>query len=444
MRSTIITIVGRPNVGKSTLFNRIVGKRTSIVEEYPGITRDRLYSTFKYLDEHFTIIDTGGIEFKAKDEMKRKVQEQTDFAISEADIIFFVVSGVDGVMPFDEEIADKLHKIRIPVFLVVNKIDNEERKQLIHEFHKLGFKYIFGTSAIHNLNIESLLEETMECVKQLRNSKRDVSLFKYPEDSIKFSIVGQPNVGKSSLVNSLIGEERSIVNETPGTTRDTVDTTIRYYGKEIILIDTAGIRKKSKISDKVERYSVIRSLKAIDRSDISILLIDANKGITLGDVKIASYIYDAGKGVVIAFNKWDTIAKDSKTYLQFKDQVSEKLHFLNNPPVEFISAIDKQRIHKILETGLNIFACFDYQIKTSKLNKILENAQKEKPGPRNKSQAFKIYYGTQIKRKPPTFSLFVNNPELCKANYKRFLEKFIIKKLGICGVPVKLVLKSRR
>ncbi|HDS09988.1 MAG TPA: ribosome biogenesis GTPase Der, partial [Firmicutes bacterium] len=420
MRTTVITIVGRPNVGKSTLFNRIIGDHTAIVEEYPGITRDRLYSTFEYNDEHFTLIDTGGIESKAKDEIKKKVQEQTNFAISEADLVYFVVDASDGLMPFDEEIADKLHKIQAPVYLIINKVDNEGRKAKVYEFHKLGFKFLFPVSAIHNLNITTLLEKSVECSRDLRTREKKLSFADYPEDMLKICIVGRPNVGKSSFVNSIIGEERSIVNDQPGTTRDAIDSKIKFYGKEMVLIDTAGIRKKSKVSEKVERYSVIRSLKAIDRSDIVILLIDSIKEINLGDVKIASYITQAGKGCVIAFNKWDLIEKDDKTYLKFKNQVEEKLYFLNNPPVEFISATDKTRIFKVIESALSVFDCYNIEIKTSKLNKIIENLQEETPGPRDGSVVFKIYYGTQSGRKPPTFQLFVNNPDICKPNYKRY------------------------
>ncbi|MCK4667629.1 ribosome biogenesis GTPase Der [Candidatus Dependentiae bacterium] len=444
MRSTVVTIVGRPNVGKSALFNRIVGKRTAIVEEYSGITRDRLYSTFEYEEEHFTIVDTGGIEGTGKNELKRKVQEQTNFAISEADIIFFVVDGNDGVMPFDEEIANKLHKIQAPVFLIINKIDNEKRKSFIYEFHKLGFKFQFHISAIHNLNMSTLLEKTVETARDLRTRETKVNFCDYPEDIVKLCIVGCPNVGKSSLVNSLIGEERSIVNDSPGTTRDAIDSTLKYYGMDIVLIDTAGLRKKSKISEKIERYSVIRTLKAIDRSDIVIFMIDSNKGVTIGDTKIASYIYEAGRGVVVVFNKWDQIEKDDKTYLKFQEQVDSKLYFLNNPPVEFISALDQTRIHKILESAMKVYDCYRIEIQTSKLNKIIEKAQADTPGERKGSQVFKIFYGTQTGRKPPIVKLFVNNPDICKPNYKRYLTKRIIKEVGLFGVPLKIYLKSRR
>jgi GTPase len=437
MSKPIVAIVGRPNVGKSTLFNRIANKRVSIVEDIPGVTRDRIYMDAEWLNHEFTMIDTGGIELVNADKIYTSMRQQAQLAMDEADVILFVVDGKTGLTSSDEEVAGLLRNARKPVLLAVNKVDKPKDNTDIYEFYNLGLGEPIPISAANLFNLGDLLDKVVEALPKDNAVEEEA-------DVIKVAIIGRPNVGKSSLVNSLLGEERVIVSDIPGTTRDAIDTYYRKDDLRLILIDTAGMRRKAKIDLPVERYSVIRSLRAVDRADVVLMLIDALDGVTEQDKKIAGYAHEAGKAVVIVVNKWDLMEKDSKTTLRYTEAIRSELAFMQYAPVAFISALTKQRVPRVVE--LVKFAAEQHamRIATSVLNQVVEDAVAINPPPSDRGQRLKIYFATQASVKPPTFVFFVNNSETMHFSYLRYLENKLREAFGFEGTPLKLVVRGRK
>ena len=438
MRKPLVAVVGRPNVGKSTLFNSIAKKKISIVEDFPGVTRDRIYVDAEWLDTEFTMIDTGGIEFETTaDNILTSMRNQAQLAIQEADAILFVVDGRAGITTGDEEVAHLLRGCGKPVILAVNKIDSMKNEHDIYEFYNLGLGDPLGISAVNLLGMGDLLDEV---VKQL---PKDLDAEKN-DDEIRVAVIGRPNVGKSSIVNALLGEERVIVSDVAGTTRDAIDTRFVREDISFVLIDTAGMRRKAKIDQPVERYSVIRSLRAIDRADIVLMVIDGVDGVTEQDKKIVGYAHDAGKGTIIVVNKWDLVEKDSKTSLRYTETIRAELAFMQYAPVLYMSALTKQRVQRLPELVKFVADQHAMRISTSVLNQVMEDAQIVNPPPTSGSKRLKIYYTTQADVKPPTFIFFVNDPELMHFSYLRFLENKLREAFGFEGTPLKLITRGRK
>lgn len=434
----IVAIVGRPNVGKSTLFNRIAKKRVSIVDDMPGVTRDRLYWDAEWLNHEFTMIDTGGIEIDESDQILTQIRYQANLAIQEADVILYVADGKTGITTADEEIASILRHAKKPVILAVNKMDSMKDAQDVYEFYNLGLGEPFPISAANLLNLGDLLDEVVK-------SFPEPSIDEEEEDHIKIAFIGRPNVGKSSMVNAMLGEERVIVSNIPGTTRDAIDTHFIKDGITYVLIDTAGMRRKAKIEfESVERYSVVRSLRAIDRADVVLIVIDAVDGVTEQDKKIAGYAHEAGRASVIVVNKWDLIEKDSKTSLRFTETIRSELGFLQYAPIAFVSALTKQRLNRLTE--LVKFAADQHamRVATSVLNQVIEDAVAINPPPSVNGKRLKIFYATQAGVKPPTFVFFVNEPEAMHFSYVRFLENRLRESFGFEGTPLKLVVRGKK
>lgn len=437
MNKPIVAIVGRPNVGKSTLFNRIGKKRVSIVEDMPGVTRDRIYMDGEWLGREFTMVDTGGIEFETTDKILTLMRHQAKLAIEEADVIVFVVDAKTGLTTADQEVAAILRSTRKPVILAVNKVDSMKNEHDIYEFYNLGLGDPIGISAANLLNIGDLLDRVIECLA-------DYTPVEDHDDLIKVAVIGRPNVGKSSLVNSLIGEERVIVSDVPGTTRDAIDTHFTKDNTNFLLIDTAGMRRKAKIDMPVERYSVIRSLRAIDRADVVLMVINAEEGVTEQDKKIVGYAHEAGKATIIVVNKWDLIEKDSKTALRFTDMIRNEMAFIQYAPVLFTSALTKQRVNRITDLVKYVADQHSMRVQTSVLNQVIEDATAINPPPSSHGKRLKIYFATQPDVKPPTFILFVNDPEIMHFSYLRYLENKLRESFGLEGTPIKLVVRGRK
>lgn len=432
----IVAVVGRPNVGKSTLFNRLTGKRIAIVEDKPGVTRDRIYSEAEWLDHKFIIIYTGGIEPKSEDTILSQMRNQAQVAIETADVIVFVVDAKEGITSSDEDVADMLRRTKKPVILAVNKADNMSRMSDAYEFYNLGIGEPMSISSTLGLGIGDLLDRVV--------SYFDKNIEADDEDEItKVAIIGKPNVGKSSLVNRLLNEERVIVSDIPGTTRDAIDTPLEVNGEKYVLIDTAGIRRKSKVNEEVERYSVIRSLAAIERSDVCLVMVDATEGVTDQDSKIAGYAHEAGKGIAIVVNKWDAIEKDDKTMNAFKNKISADLSFLSYAPSIFISAKTGQRVDKLIELIKYVANQNAMRISTGVLNDIIADAVTMNQPPMGKGRRLKIFYATQVSTKPPTFVFFVNDTEIVHFSYERYLENQIRARFGLEGTPVRFIYRSR-
>ncbi|MDK2822536.1 MAG: GTPase [Clostridia bacterium] len=432
----IVAIVGRPNVGKSTLFNRLTGGRTAIIEDTPGVTRDRLYKDAEWKGRYFTVIDTGGIETGKEDAFLDKIKNQAQIAIEEADVILFVVDGKIGITVDDQEVAQMLRKTKKDVLLVVNKIEEYHDPTIFFDFYQLGLGEPNPISAIHGMNTGDLLDKVVELFPENLQEP-------YDPDTIKIAVVGRPNVGKSSLVNVILGQERVIVSDIPGTTRDAIDTPFSRNNQEYVIIDTAGMRRRSKISDPTERYSVIRSLRAIDRSDVVIMVLNAIDGVTEQDKKIVGYAHEQGKACVLVINKWDLIEKDDKTLHRFEKTVRNELLFLQYAPIIFVSALTKQRIPKILELVDFVAQQHSYRVSTSILNQIINEAVQLNPPPSEKGKRLKILYATQTGVKPPTFIIFVNEPEILHFSYERYLENKIRENFGFEGTPIRFIIKKR-
>lgn len=435
MSKPTVAIVGRPNVGKSTIFNRIVGERVSIVEDIPGVTRDRIYSSADWLTHEFNIIDTGGIDLRDEPFLEQ-IRQQAEIAMDEADVIIFLVNGRDGVTVQDEQVAKILFRAKKPVILAVNKIDNPDMKPMIYDFYTLGMGEPYPISGSHGLGLGDLLDEVAKNFPEEDDGE-------YPDDVIKFSLIGRPNVGKSSLVNSFLGEERVIVSEVAGTTRDAVDTQYEYEGQPYVIIDTAGMRKKGKVYESTEKYSVLRALRAIERSDVVLVILNAEEGIQEQDKKIAGYAHEAGKAVIIVVNKWDAIEKDEKTMNVFTRKIREHFLFLDYAPIMFVSAISGKRVHTILETINKVNENHSRRIQSSILNEVIADAVAMNPAPSDKGQRLRLYYVTQVAIQPPTFVVFVNEPELMHFSYERFLQNRIRESFDFEGTPLRLITRAR-
>lgn len=435
MSKPVVAIVGRPNVGKSTIFNRVVGERVSIVEDIPGVTRDRIYSSADWLTHEFNIIDTGGIDL-SDEPFLEQIRQQAEIAMDEADVIIFLVNGRDGVTTQDEQVAKILYRTKKPVILAVNKIDNPDMRHMIFDFYQLGMGEPYPISGSHGLGIGDLLDEVA------KNFPKD-DQEEYPDDVIKFSLIGRPNVGKSSLVNSFLGEERVIVSEIAGTTRDAIDTQYEYDGQPYVIIDTAGMRKKGKVYESTEKYSVLRALRAIERSDVVLVVLNAEEGIQEQDKKIAGYAHEAGKGVIIIVNKWDAVEKDEKTMNVMTRKIREHFLFLDYAPILFVSAISGKRVHNILEIVNRVNDNHARRIQSSILNEVIEDAVAMNPAPSDKGRRLRLYYVTQVAIKPPTFVVFVNEPELMHFSYERFLQNRIRESFDFEGTPLRLITRAR-
>ena len=436
MRNSVVAIVGRPNVGKSTIFNRLVGERISIVEDIPGVTRDRIYAKCEWLTKEFNIIDTGGIEI-GDEPLLVQMKQQAEIAIDEADVIIFLVNGKEGITAADEEVAKLLFKSNKPIVLGVNKIDNPEMRQNIYEYYSLGFGEPFPISGSHGLGLGDLLDEVIRHFPETENEP-------ILDDTIYFSLIGRPNVGKSSLVNALLNEDRVIVSEIEGTTRDAIDTHLHKENQDFVIIDTAGMRKRGKVYETTEKYSVLRALRAIERSDVVLVLIDADTGIREQDKKIAGYAHDAGRAIVIVVNKWDTVESNEKAMKEFEDNIRAHFQFLDYAPIVFLSAKTKKRLHTLIPAIKLASDNHAKRVPTNVLNDVIMDALAVNPAPTIKGKRLKILYTTQVAVKPPSFVVFVNDPELMHFSYERFLENKIRDAFGFVGTPIKLFSRKRQ
>lgn len=436
MDRPVVCIVGRPNVGKSTLFNKIVGKRIAITEDTPGVTRDRIYSEAEWLNRHFTIIDTGGLEPDSEEIIPMNIRRQAEIAIDTADVIIFVVDGEEGITSTDREIANILRKSNKEVILACNKLDSKETRENLFEFYELGIGNPIPISAEQGMGIGDLLDEVIKHFPENKDTEED-------EDLIRIAIVGKPNVGKSSLINRIIGEERVIVTDIPGTTRDAIDTYFTYGENRYVFIDTAGLRRKRSIYEDVERYSVVRTLNAVDRSDLCILVIDGTSGITEQDTKIAGYAHNNGKGMIIAVNKWDIVEKDQNTYRRIEKDIREKLAFVSYAPIVFISARTGRNLDKLFQLIETVSNNNNMRISTGVLNDIINEAVLMNQPPSDKGVKLKIFYGTQVGVKPPKFLIFINKKKLMHFSYQRYLENQIRQYFGFEGVPIAFEFKER-
>lgn len=438
MAKPIVAIVGRANVGKSTLFNRIVGGRTAIVEDVPGVTRDRVYKDTDWNGVAFTLVDTGGLEVRDREDiLGNRVREQAQIAMEESDVIVFLVDGRTGITTEDELLAKTLLRSSKPIILAVNKIDNLKQADLAIDFYSLGLGDPLPVSAEHGMNVGDLLDAVAEHLKDIPQEQETEI------DAIKVAIVGRPNVGKSSLVNRLLGQERIIVSDIPGTTRDSIDTLVEREGNSYLLIDTAGIRRRSKLADATEKYSVDRSLRAIERCDVALLVLDASEEISEQDRRIAGYVHEAGKAVAIVVNKWDLVEKDEKTMDAFDKVVRENFSFMTYAPTLYISALTNQRVSKILEMVDFVMEQASLRVSTRRLNELFQESIIKHPPPAFKGRRLKAYYITQVKVQPPTFLIFVNEPKLVHFTYRRFLENRIREEFGFQGTPIRLVTRKR-
>jgi GTPase len=430
----VIAIVGRPNVGKSTLFNRIVGERLSIVEDTPGVTRDRLYAKANWLTKDFRVIDTGGLQLKDQDYQK-EIRMQVDIAIEEADVIVFVTNAKEGLTDDDRYIAKLLHKTKKPVLMAINKVDNQSLIDASYEFYALGFEDLIPVSSVHGIGIGDLLDKIISHFP-------DRNLNDY-EGKISFAIIGRPNVGKSSLVNAMLNQERVIVSDKEGTTRDSVDTPFTKDGKEYVVIDTAGIRKKGKVYESIEKYSVLRSLQAIERSDVILFVIDGIAGIRDQDKHVAGYAHEAGKPIIIIYNKWDAVEKDEFTINKVTEEIRKAFIYLSYAPILFISATTRQRVHQIIPNIDNVYNYSQMRIQTSVLNEVLSDAQRITPPPTHKGLRLNILYGSQVAVAPPTFVLFVNDPALLHFSYRRYLENRLRQAFIMEGTPIRIIARKK-
>lgn len=436
MSKSIIAIVGRPNIGKSTVFNRIAGERISIVDDMPGVTRDRVYASAEWLTNEFNIIDTGGIEV-GDEPLLQKMRQQAEVAIREADVILFMVNGREGITAADEEVAQILYQSKKPVVLAVNKIDSPELHDHIYDFYALGFGQPLPISGTHGLGIGDLLDEAISHFPDKTDDVRD-------ESTIYFSLIGRPNVGKSSLVNAILNEDRVIVSAQEGTTRDAIDTYFQRENEDFVIIDTAGMRKRGKVYESTEKYSVLRALKAIERSDVVLVVIDAETGIREQDKKVASYAHDEGRAIVLVVNKWDTAERSENAMKNFEEQIRQHFQFLHYAPIVFVSAKTKKRLQTILPAIVAASENHAKRIQTHLLNDVIMDALAINPTPTYKGKRLKIFYTTQVAVKPPVFAVFVNEPELLHFSYRRFLENTIRNAFGFSATPIKIVARKRQ
>ena len=438
MSKPVVAIVGRPNVGKSTLFNVLAGERISIVKDTPGVTRDRIYADVNWLDHQFTMIDTGGIEPDSRDVILSQMREQAEIAIATADVIIFLTDVKQGLQDSDAKVADMLRRSGKPVVLVVNKVDNFDKYMAdVYEFYNLGIGEPFPVSASSMLGLGDMLDEVISHFPEY--GKDEVE-----DERPKVAIIGKPNVGKSSLINKLSQEDRVIVSDIAGTTRDAIDTDIKYNGKEYVFIDTAGLRRKNKIKEEIERYSIIRAVTAVERADVCVIVIDATEGVTEQDAKIAGIAHERGKGIIIAVNIWDAIEKDDKTIYRHTEKIRQILSFMPYAEILFISAKSGQRINKLFETIDAVIENNSMRVATGVLNEIVAEAVAMQQPPSDKGKRLKIYYVTQVAVKPPTFVIFVNDKELMHFSYTRYLENRIRDTFGFKGTALKFIIRERK
>ncbi|MDF2590664.1 MAG: ribosome biosis GTPase Der [Clostridia bacterium] len=436
MAKPVAAIVGRPNVGKSTLFNKMAGRRISIVEDTPGVTRDRIYTEVEWLDKKFTLIDTGGIEPYSEDVIMVQMRRQAEIAIEMAQVIIFIVDGQEGITPADQEVATMLRKSKKKIILVVNKIDAPKFKDNVYEFYNLGLGEPIGISAAQQLGLGDMLDEILAGFPE--SDEED-----YDEFTTKVAIVGKPNVGKSSLINKIIGEERVIVSDVAGTTRDAIDTPFEFGEDKYVFIDTAGMRKRKKIFENIEHYSVVRSLTAIERSDVCLILIDAEEGVTEQDTKIAGFVNEQGRAAIIVVNKWDLVEKDEKTMNRFIEDIRRELPFMAYAPTIFISALTGQRVTKLFDLIKSVSNQHALRISTGMVNDIINEAVLMNQPAISGGRRLKILYTTQVSVKPPTFALFVNDPEILHFSYQRYLENQLRKSFGFEGTPIRFLIRKR-
>ena len=434
----IVAIVGRPNVGKSTLFNALAGEQISIVKDTPGITRDRIYADVSWLDKNFTLIDTGGIEPDSKDIILSQMREQAQIAIDTADVILFVVDVHQGLVDADSKVADMLRRSAKPVLLVVNKVDSMQKYMMdVYEFYNLGIGEPHAISSVNKLGFGDLLDEVIKFFPEGAGEEEE-------DERTKVAIVGKPNVGKSSIINRLIGENRVIVSDIAGTTRDAIDTEIKHNGKDYVFIDTAGLRRKNKIKEELEKYMIIRTVGAVERADIVLLVIDAVEGITEQDAKIAGIAHDRGKAVIIVVNKWDAIEKNNKTVNEYTAKIRQILSFMSYAEITFVSALSGQRLPKLYELIDMVQENHSMRVSTGVLNEIMSEAVAMQQRPSDKGKRLRLYYITQVGVKPPTFVIFVNDKELMHFSYTRYIENQIRETFGFKGTPLKFIIRERK
>ncbi len=437
MSKPIVAIVGRPNVGKSTLFNALAGEQLSIVKDYPGITRDRLYADATWLDRSFTIIDTGGIEPDSSDTILKSMREQAEIAIDTADVIIFLVDVRQGLVDADFKVADMLRRSQKPVVLTVNKVDNFRQLEAdVYEFYNLGLGDPIAVSSSNKQGFGELLDEVVKYFPEDEEVSDE-------DERPRIAVVGKPNVGKSSLINRLLGENRCIVSDIAGTTRDSIDTVVEHDGKEYIFVDTAGLRRKNKIKEELEKYMIVRTVSAVEKSDIVILMIDATEGITEQDAKIVGIAHERGRGIIIAVNKWDAIEKDDKTMYKFRDKIAQTLSFIPYAEILYISAATGQRVNKIFESIEVVIQNQNLRVKTGVLNEILAEAVVLQQPPTDKGKRLKLYYITQVSVKPPTFVVFCNDKELFHFSYQRYIENKIREAFGFSGTSIRILIRER-
>lgn len=436
MANPVVAIVGRPNVGKSTVFNRIAGERISIVEDTPGVTRDRIYANGEWLGQPFNLIDTGGIDM-GDEPFLAQITEQAQIAIDEADVIVFVTSVKEGVTDADEKVAKILYRTDKPVILAVNKVDNPELRSEIYDFYSLGFGNPMPLSGTHGIGTGDLLDKVCQAFPKDGAKEQD--------DSIKFSFIGRPNVGKSSLVNAILGENRVIVSNVEGTTRDAIDTKfVAEDGTEFTMIDTAGIRKKGKVYENTEKYSVLRAMRAIDRSDVVCVVLNAEEGIREQDKHVAGYAHEAGRGIIIVVNKWDTLKKDNHTMKEFEKTIRQEFQYLSYAPIVFVSAKTHQRLEQLPKLIERVNHNHERRISSAVLNDVIMDAIAHNPTPTDNGRRLRVYYATQVATKPPTFVVFVNDPELMHFSYERFLENQIRAAFDFEGTPIHVIERRRK
>jgi GTP-binding protein len=439
-RSPVLAIVGRPNVGKSTLFNKLLGERKAIVDDSPGVTRDRNYGEAEWAGRKFQLIDTGGLDTDAEEGLEESIQKQSRLALREADVILFLFDGKGGLNPLDREAVGLLRKEDKPVLFAVNKIDSRQRADNLYEFYALGIDPLFSISAEHGLGISDLMDEVVQQFPHAEE-RDEKSQEKAP---LRISVVGRPNVGKSTLINRLLGFERSVVDSTPGTTRDALDTPFKLEGEPCVLVDTAGIRRKARINDRLERFSVSHSLRSVDRGDLVIHILDGVEGVTDQDAQILSYACQRGKALLLAVNKWDLVSKNGADVEGYREEVYHQLSFLDFVPVTFISAATGHGVRRMLETAGGVLRAYGKKVSTSAMNQALQRIVRAHAAPLSQGKPVKFYYGTQTGTRPPTFTLFVNTPQAVPESYQRYLIHQLREHLALEYVPIRLVLRARR
>lgn len=436
-RKPIVAVVGRPNVGKSTFFNAIAGQKLSIVKDTPGVTRDRIYTDVTWLDKAFTLVDTGGIEPDSSDAILKQMREQAEIAINTADVILFMTDVKQGLVDSDSKVCDLLRRSHKPVLLVVNKVDDFNKYQAdVYEFYNLGIGEPYPVSSVNRLGFGDLLDEVIKYFPE--DTPEDVE-----DDRIRVAVIGKPNVGKSSLINKILGENRLIVSDVAGTTRDAVDTDVKYGDREYVFIDTAGVRRKAKIKEDLEKYMIVRTLSAVDRADVVLLLIDAVEGVTEQDAKIAGIAHDNGKAIIVVVNKWDAVEKDDKTIYRFTENVRNTLSFMQYAEILFISAVTGQRIPRLFEKIDSVYSNYCMRVQTGTLNEIMVKAVAMQQPPTDKGRRLKLFYITQVSAKPPTFVIFVNDKELMHFSYTRYIENQIRETFGFAGTPLHFIIRQR-